>query len=107
MDDTVLGLVKPKNNCPYVIDDEIDLLDTEMNENFHVLHLNIRSFLKNVNYLKLLLDDLLQRNVIIDVVLLCETFVTNDNIRSIGLPGYQCFNKNREDKQGGGILVFV
>ena len=102
--DSILGL---RNDCPYIIDNNLDIVDDQMIENFFVMHLNVRSFMKNSDNFKLLLDDLLCNNVTIDVILLCETWTNNNNIQLIGIPGYQCFNKNRETRQGGGILIFV
>ena len=100
-------LIKPSNGCPYVFNDELDLDAIQVVRYFQVLHLNVRSFLKNVDKLKLMLDECVQKNVIFDVILLCETFVSDLNVNFVNLPGYQCFNKNRSGRIGGGILVFV
>ena len=96
------------NKCTYVVDDrDIQIDASERQNKFHVMHLNVRSYFKNCDKLILLLDELESRNVIIDVILLCETFINDVNVKLVGIPGYQCVTKNRVDKVGGGIAIFV
>ena len=99
------------NDCPYVFADDysdvVSLDSTNINNTYHVLHLNIRSYFKNIDGLLLLLDELLHYNVMIDAIMLCETYVNNSNIQLVHIPGFTCYNKNREERQGGGVMVFV
>ena len=101
------SLIKPKNGCPYVFDDEMNLDAVQVDSFFHVMHINIRSYIKNETKLKMMLDQYLQDNLVFDVILICESFITLQNLCLVNLPGYQCYNKNRETRQGGGIMIFV
>ena len=54
-----------------------------------------------------LLEQLSDKDVHIDVILLCETFLS-DNTKSIAnLRGFQCFHRVRQDRSGGGVSLFI
>ena len=72
-----------------------------------IIHLNIRSFLKQKAELEVLLEDMNQHGIHVDVICLCETFLTTDNIEQGKLTGYNQINKTRKDKIGGGVSIFV
>ena len=55
----------------------------------------------------MLLDDLLQKNVILDVILMCESYLNNHNVNLAEISGYKSYYKNRENRPGGGIIIFV
>ena len=105
--DNLSSLSGMKNDCPYVDQDGLKLDETQVEGNFHVMHLNVRSYLKHAADLKNLLEDLLENNVSIDVILLCETFLNSQNICLVDLPGYQIYYKNHEDRPGGGVMIMV
>ena len=101
------SLGKPSNECPYVMESDLTLTDEEALHKFHVMHLNVCSFLKNSDKLKLLLEEMNQNKVVMDVILICESFVTDVNLPFVDIPGYTCISKLRKDRPGGGILIFV
>ena len=63
------------DKCNYIMTEECNNLNT-LNYNFIVMQLNIGSLLSNIGELKLLLTKLEQKNSTVDVVLLCETFLS-------------------------------
>ena len=94
----------PENDCPYT--DIADL--TRLNRNgLNFLHLNIRSFPKNKDSLKCLLDDLHFTGRDVDVVLLCETFLNDSNVSFGKLDGYHSYHIHRVNKSGGGVSLFL
>ena len=75
--------------------------------NLNVLHLNIRSFLKNKDSLVLLLEELANVNLIPDVIVLCETFLNDFNVNLAKILGYNTFSKYRVNTTGGGVSILV
>ena len=55
----------------------------------------------------MMLEDYLDKGILFDIICICESFVTDNSLSLVSLPGYQCFHKNREERQGGGLLIFV
>ena len=43
----------------------------------------------------------------IDIVILCETFLTPDKENHISIPGYCLITKNRTNKKGGGVSILI
>ena len=77
------------------------------NYNLSVLQLNIRSLLAHQQELKFLLTQLLERNCRIDVVLLCETFLTKNTLNMVNIPGYTHVCKYRSDRKGGRVSILL
>ena len=73
----------------------------------NVLHLNIRSFVKNVDNLLMLLDDLRSKGIIIHVIGLCETHLNLNNKDFAQLENYHPVHRCRTDCTGGGVTIFV
>ena len=94
----------PENNCPY---SDIADLECFKGNGKHFVHLNIRSFLKNADNLKILLDDLHCKRRDIDIVMVCETFLNSSSLALAELDGYQSFHVTRGEKMGGGVSLFV
>ena len=63
-------------NCPYVEHGELFKIRHD-NAIFNILHLNIRSLVKNLHELRVLLDEFEQEKIRIDVICLCETYLTD------------------------------
>lgn len=88
-------------NCSYSYVNEIKSLN-----DFSVLHLNIRSLPKHMGELHELLDNLTCKSIAVDVILLCETWL-NDNNSLLTLPGYQLYYQNRLNAKGGGTALYI
>nr|VZI20893.1 unnamed protein product [Spirometra erinaceieuropaei] len=67
------------------------------------LYTNVQSLLSKFDELKIYLCDLSP-----DVISLTETWLTQHvDDRELALPGYQMFRRDREGRQGGGVLTYV
>ena len=76
------------DKCYYWLAEEGDNLNPS-NYNFIVLQWNICSLMSNVKELKLLLDKLDCEHSTIDIVLLCETFLTKGSEKLLHIPNYK------------------
>ena len=74
------------------------------NYNFIVMQLNICSLLSNATELKMLLTKLEQKNSSVDVILLCETFLTKKTERLVNILHYQLYLTCRSSHKGGGKI---
>ena len=77
------------------------------NYNLAVLQLNIRSLLAHQQELKHLLAKLSKHNCKIDVVLLCETFLSKNTLNMVNIPGYTHVGNYRTDRKGGGVSILL
>ena len=90
----------------YRMTDECNNLNS-LNYNFIVMQLNIRSLLSNIGELKLLLTKLEQRNSMVDVILLCETFLSKNTEKLVKIPYYHLYANHRSKQIGGGMEILV
>ena len=103
------SLLKSENGCEYTdIDDGIiNNIALYRDSNINVLHLNIRSFMKNVDSLWMLLNELQEKGIIIHVIGICESFLNKDSVQLAKLDNYQCIHKYRQERIGGGVSVLL
>ena len=94
------------DKCDYRMTDECDNLNT-LNYNFIVMQLNIRSLLSKIGELKLLLTKLEQKNSTVDVVLLCEMFLSKNTEKLVNIPHYHLYANHRSKHKGGGMAILV
>ena len=71
---------------------------------FKVLNFNVRSLSKNFNKLQLFLDSL---KCDFNVLVLTETWLTDDNKNLFSFPGYEGYYFIRHGKRGGGVSIFL
>ena len=93
------------DKCDYVdIDDCVNLNPNCYN--LIVLQLNVRSLLSNQTALNQLLRDLENRKSKVDLILLCETFLTGQTRRFIN---YRVIHSSNEhvNRRGGGTGILV
>lgn len=102
LNSTELQINEITSNCEYRIAD-----DVSSSGNLSVLHLNIRSLNKNHGNLKELLSAMMKNNVDVDFILLCETWLNDDNMSLIDIEGYNCLSINRNMSSGGGIAIYI
>ena len=98
-------LAEPSNGCPYLT--SLEELNEISDSNISLLHLNIRSTLKNLDSFLILLDDLASKNVVVDLIVLCVTFLTKDSKSLAEINGYTSFHTVLENRPGGGVSVYV
>ena len=72
-----------------------------------ILQLNIRSLLAHQQELRQLLRTLEKRNSQIDVVLLCENFLTKKTENVVNIPGYSHIGNYCTERKGGGVLILL
>lgn len=74
---------------------------------YKVMHHNIRSLIENGDNLKILLNELSETGLCMDIVLLCETFLTDKNCMLPNINGYRKIEKHRKNSKGGGVALFL
>lgn len=110
------------NNCVFGgRDNSLALPDSESHNNvvykyvedvrregeFTVMHLNIHSLHKNLDNLVEMLHELEKKKVIVDILLLCETWLNKDNCMLLNIHGYLFYHKSRQNVIGGGVVIYV
>ncbi len=96
------------NNCTYIEPDNINLQNYGTGKDqLSILHLNIHSIPSKLDQLKDLLRKLKEKNISIDVILLCETFLTDVSKESCKIDGFKLFDEHRKNMTKGGVAVYV
>ena len=70
------------------------------------LHLNIQSLPAKFDKLKLLISELHDQNIDLDLILLCETFLTDNIQNQFNIAGYNLVCKNRTTTRGG-VAIYI
>ena len=83
--------------------DELNAIDYELK----VLHLNIHSLPAKIDELKFLINKLAEKGVVLDIILLCETFLSNLKNVNCEIDGYSLVERHRTNTRGGGVAVLV
>ena len=99
--------LKPlSSECNYIEPD--DVKNQHINSSDLVtLHLNIHSIPDKLDQLKDLLYTLDQNKVHVDVVMICETFITDANKSKCSIPGYDIVEDHRKNMSRGGVALYV
>ena len=109
MTDDLLTLVNFEDillsDCKYLkLDDSIECCRTNT---FVVSHLNIHSLPDKFHDLQIMLDMLNEKNLLPDIVCLCETFLTENNYSKFHFEGFDLISQYRKNKQRGGVSIMV
>ena len=94
------------DKCDYLDPDKCVNLNLN-NYNLVVLQQNIRSLISNRIELKQLLRNLERKNSKVDLILLGKTFLTDQNLRMVSVPGYNIISNHREMLKGGGVVILI
>ena len=94
------------DKCDYTELDECNNLNPN-NYNLIVMHLNIRSVLCHQQELCQLIRSTEKKNSRIDVILLCETFLSSKTKSMVNIPGFSHICNYRKSKKGGGISILL
>lgn len=94
------------DNCQYIEPDEIDNLSAK-HAKLKVLHLNIHSLPDKIHQLQNLVTILKDKSYELDLILICETFITPLNINRCKLSNYTLVENHRVNKKWGGVAIFV
>ena len=71
-----------------------------------VLHLNIQSLSAKYEQLKLIVNQLHEKNIYLDAILLCEIFLHEGNENLLNMPGYFVC-KNRTLMSRGRVPIYI
>jgi len=82
---------------------EVDEIKKSETFKYKALHINIHSLPAKFEALKLLLCSLHNNGINLDFILICETFLRDENALLYPLNGYNFVYKNRRIKKGGGL----
>ena len=94
------------DKCDYIELDECNNLNPN-NYNLIVMHLNIRSVLCHQQELCQLIRSTEKKNSRIDVILLCETFLSSKTKSMVNIPGFSHICNYRKSKKGGGLSILL
>ena len=91
--------------CNYIDNDELpDLLSNK--HDLSVIQLNIRGQKNKQAILSRLINDCLGTNKV-DLILLCEVWLNDSDLKSINIPGYNFIALPHTNRKGGGIGILV
>ena len=105
-DQEVLDSSLWNDKCDYIELDECDNLNPN-NYNLIVMHLNIRSVLSHHHELCQLIKSTEQKNSRIDMILLCETFLSNKTKSMVNIPSFSHIGNHRKSRKGGGVSILL
>ena len=94
--------------------DKCDYIDPDKCKDFNpngfnliILQLNIRSLFSNITELKQLLHTQNQKRSCVDIILLCETFLSKNTEKLVNLPDYKIICNNRSTSKGDGTAILL
>jgi len=95
------------SECKYLqLDDDV-CYDRDKDNSFVVSHLNIHGLLSKHGDLVELIDILNEKNLLPDIILLCETFLNEANHTRVNFDNYIMVSEYRKHKSRGGVSIMV
>ena len=92
--------------CPYIDPDEIHTLEIGHNR-LNILQLNIHSLNDKLNDLTQLIAKCKTNGCDIDIIMICETFINDQNVDLCKIPGFSLIEKHRHLVSRGGVGIFI
>ena len=92
------------DKCVYIEPTKCKDLNPE-NYNFVVMQLNIRNIL--AHQCELRLHDISNKNLRVDTLLLCETFLASKTEKLVNIPCYNLVTNSRKNHKGEGVAVLI
>lgn len=89
------------NECEYYTEEQCNNIN--MGGAFSLIHFNSRSLYKNFEDIKEYLSKINK----FSVIAVSETWLDVDKACEVELEGYELFTKNRTNKKGGGVALYV
>lgn len=74
---------------------------------FVFLSLNVRSLRNKFSLFELFLNSLHDLGVVVDVIMLTETFLSRDESEFYNIEGFNSFHLTRQNRSGGGMAFFI
>ena len=102
-------LLNSENGCQYIDLQDGSFADVNLCKklSLNILHVNIRSLHKNIDSLTLLLNDLENQGIIVHVIGICETFLTDVTTNLVNIENYSAIHCVRSDRSGGGVSLYL
>ena len=94
------------DKCDYVDPSNCANLNPD-NYNLVVLQLNVRSLQSHQSELWSILHLLTNRDSTVDILILCETFLSSKTEQLVNIPGYSLITNNRTNYKGGGVANLI
>ena len=91
----------------YEIEELSNIKPHDPGASFSAMHINIHSLPAKHSQLEIIVSRLKEINVTMDFILLCETFLNNNNDSLYNIPGYNFICQNRQTKKGGGVAIYI
>ena len=105
--DLIDSQMNPAGSCNYIDPEDISLENiSARGQQFSILHINIHSVPSKLDELKNLLLRLKDKKIIIDVILLCESFMSDNNKDSCEIDGYKLYEEHRKSMTRGGVAIY-
>ena len=95
------GFVDFEDSCDYIEIEEANNTNTEIHD-LIIMQINTRGLIGKQKELSRLLFDILGESVL-DAVILCETWLTQESEKRVSFPGYTYYGIPRKHKKGGGV----
>ena len=98
------------NSAYFDMEQLCSFLNTDMQDStfdYTSLHLNIQSLPAKFDALKLLIHELHEKNIDLDFIMLCETFLRDDIAHHFEIPGYNFVYQNRPNASRGGVAIYI
>ncbi len=70
------------------------------------MHLNIRCLPVKFDNLKVLLSELEGTNLKHELLVICETWLTDLNANLFSIPGFELIEKHMNNGRGGGVCIY-
>ena len=94
------------DKCDYIKLDHCNNLNPN-NYNLIIMQINICSILAHQQELSQLLSTLENKDTRIDIILLCETFLTRKTEKLVHIPGYNLIGNHQSMRKGGGVCMLL
>ena len=94
-------------SCDYFLEDDLNKKTQNLgikNENFSLIHANIRSATKNLSKLDTYLSNISHE---FSIIALSETWGKDHNVDRYGIDNYKAEHKYRSCRNGGGVALFI
>jgi len=95
------------SDTTYIDIENINISPVHSKPKYSCLHLNIQSLPAKFDSLKELLITLQENKIHIDFIMLCETFLTDNNMHLFNIPGYNLVTQNRANLSRGGVALYI
>ena len=111
MSENLLNLIDYEDilpsECNYLNPDQNIQLSNDVDRTFVVAHLNIHGLASKYDDLNELLNNLQEKNLLPDVILLCETFLSEKNHTRFNFEGFDLISEYRKSKSKGGVSIII